>query len=741
MAKKNKFSILNVLSSGHVLLYIICLSSTFFVLRVRANDEETKSNNEEGYRLEDITVYAEKTESKLQKTPLALTTFTADEIINAGISRIPDLALRTPGLAIGNNSNTSTPEMFIRGVGTNSFSIGSDLSIGIYVDDVYISRPSAMFTKLSDIESIEILRGPQGTLYGRNTIGGAINVRTKKPQETLEIVQQLTLGNFDLVDLNVAVSIPIIQEYLLGRFSFHYEDREGYSKNIFDNSHIADADNFGGRGSLWFLPSESIDLLLNFDYHQDRATGISYKPVITGAPILGMTGLPTVTDLGHVEPSDPFRVNHDGESKEERDTYGISGKLTVEFPDFSLVSISAYRGLDFDLIDDVDATSLQLFDFFQDTEQEQFSQELRLISDNDNRLHWLMGLYFFTENSNNTPSTVLQDLSLILGPGDYSATNRSEVTAQNFAVYSQVDFALTERFKIILGLRATYEEKEIEIERVSNNLLILGAGFPKTRDNDRWQALTPKIGLQFQQNEELMFFGAISRGFKSGGFDAFQTEIEEPFDPEFLTAYEVGVKSSWFDRRLRLNATAFYYDYKDLQVDTLVGTTIITTNAAESTIMGIEFEAASRPVTGLDIGGSIAVLDTQYDKFINDSGSDVSDNSLKRAPEFSTAFMIHYSMELSDRALLGFRVEHQYQSRIFFTETNENILSQGGFHNINARVTYEMISGRFAIALFGKNLTDEESIDVAADLRGLFGTVTTSYRAPRTYGIEITCRF
>ena len=711
------------------------------------------------YYLEPITVTAEKRPAELQKTPISVLAFTSDTIENSGIIAIQELALQSPGLVIGNSSNTSTPEIFIRGIGTTDISPGSDASVGLYVDDVYIGRDKGMFFELFDLERIEVLRGPQGTLYGRNTIAGAINIITNKPTNKFTMSHQLKYGNFEFFNINGMLNGPIIKDYLFGRLSYSYSDRDGYSKNVFNGSRVADADNLSTRGSIWILPSDNVDILLSVDYSKDRPTAAAFKPLLTGESILGGQLTPVFGSItvapnpgnpfdpfNHVEPSDPFKVNQDLATIENRDIFGASGKLTWDLDNLSLVSISAYRKLDYNLVDNFDGLSVRLLDFLQDLEQKQFSQELRLTTISEDQLKWIAGLFFFYETSDEATTTAFQDLGSLFGPGNFSATNFSEVEVYSYALYSEGTYNITNHLSATIGLRYTYEEKDFKVERITNDLAALGdPGFGKSTEDDEWYALTPKFGLQFQPSAELMYYGTVSRGFKSGGFNSLQTQREDSFDPEFLWAFEIGAKSTWLEKRLQLNVAAFVYNHDDLQVQTIISEggfdRLATTNAAEAEAYGIEFEISSRPLLGFDINAGIALLETEFKKFINASGADASGNSLKRSPKLSTNLTVQYTFPINEVGYFILRAEHQYQSKIYFTETNESVLSEGGFHNINARAGYETENGRFSIAVFGKNLMDEETINFAIDLRNQLGTVNRIFNHPRTYGVELTYHF
>ena len=684
------------------------------------------------YQLAPIKVTAERRTTDLQKTPLALSAFSTKDINEYQINQVTDLSLITPGLTIGNNGNISTPEIFIRGVGSFNLSLGSDVSIASYVDDVYIGRGKAMFFELFDIESIEVLRGPQGTLYGRNTIGGALKIQTKQPTKEFSADHRLSIGNFDLFKFNGSISGPLLDnDRVRGRLAYVYKDRDGFSKNILANSRLADIDTYGGRGSIWFIGNENLDFLMSFDYSRDRTAGIAYKPIHTAAPLLP----------GHIEPNDPFDVNHDIISTEDRELFGGSGKITWVVNDVSIVSVSAARSLDFYLFEDVDGSSLPLIGLGRDLKQVQASEELRVFNSSAEENRWLFGAYFFTEDA--------EEITSLFSLGTVTA-NDVNLVARTYAVFGEGTYGLTDRLSITVGSRFTYEEKEFDLGRIFTNTQgVEAVVLPKVSDRESWRAFLPKFGLQFKESKDLLFYGTIARGFKSGGYDSFQLEatFQDSFDPEFVISYELGAKTRWFEDRLEVNASTFYNDHSDLQVQQTVAanvpgnTQLKTTNAAEAVDYGIEIEIKNRPMVGLDIGGSLAVLQSEYKDFINDDGIDVSEHPLIRSPKLSTNLVVQYQLPLTDFGDLIFRIEHQFQSQIYFTETKERILSQGDFHNLNARIAYKHEGGGFTFAIFGKNLTDEESINVSFDFRDQINSVIRAFNPPRTYGLECQYRF
>ena len=727
---------------------------TLLIFSQFADEVNDKSiEDEDIYYLEPITVTAEKRPSELQKTPMSVSAFSKGDIKNYQIDQVTDLSLITPGLFIGNNNSISTPEIYIRGVGTTNISSGSDLSVSLYVDEVYISRAEAMFTDLFDLERIEVLRGPQGTLYGRNTTGGAIRLITALPSPELTTSHQLTYGNFDLLNINGTISGPIIEDTILGKITYSYRDRDGYTKNVLRDKRLNDADSFNLRGSLRVIPSDNLDIILNADYTRDRTSGFAFKPLQTGMPILGgAVGPVTMQSLGHIEPGDTYKVNQDADSKNDRDTYGISARLTLTLDSLTVESISAIRGLEFDVpVNDVDGSSLQLFNFSRDMEHNQYSQEFRLYNPAEARFKWIFGAFFFAEEIDDIAATENQDLNreevglqAFFGTIDYSATNFADVNSYSYALYGQASYEVTKRFSSTLGLRFTHEEKKLTNSRISNVPSFIPGfdpSFPRMAREEEWNAFTPKLGFQFELTKDIMIYGNVSRGFKSGGFNSLQTQPEEPFDPEFIIAYEAGLKSIWLDKRFQFDAAAYYYDYTDLQVQQTIGPRVVTTNAADARSYGFEIELAGRPGSKLDIFANVSILSTEYRDFVNVSGIDVSGKSLIRSPEFSSSVAVQYTIPAFQSSSFIIRAEHQYQSRFYFTETNERILSQPDFHNLNARIAYKSKDSHYSFAFFGRNLTDEETINVAFDFRNELGAVIRSFNPPREYGFELICHF
>ncbi len=694
------------------------------------------------HRFEDLVIKPFFRETNPFLTPAAISVATANDLEAGQIQHIPDLALTTPGLAIGNNANTSVPHLYIRGVGTTNVTNGADLNIGVYLDDVYIDRGESFFFDLHDIERIEIMRGPQGTLYGRNTTGGAIRLFSRRPTPEFKAQHTLTLGSRNQLKTHGYVGGPLATDTILGHLSYAYHKRDGYTANRFTGSRLADTDYYLLKTSVLIAADEQTDIQLNLDYNHNDSAGLAYKPLVLGPILGGLIGDVTVADLEHVEPSDTFEVRHDTDSREERDVFGISGKVTHDWNDLTLESITAFRSLDFDELTDVDGTSLQLFNLAFELEQHQISQEFRLLNSDDRHVDWLIGAYIFAGASSSDARQ-----SHTLGPGTFAGTNAADIETIAYAVFGEVDIELADRLSLTLGTRLTYEEKDFDFVRTSDDATgqIVTPGYER-HDRENWSSITPRAILDYKWSQTTFMYVSVSRGFKSGAYNSFQQTSEAPVDQEHLTAYEGGFKSFWFDERLQLNIAAFFYDYTDLQVVSQEPTAgggfqIATANAAKAEIWGIELDMTSTPLKSLTIAATAAFLSAEYTEFINSAAVDVSGNDLIRAPEWSAGLMAEYSVTCGDAGDLTIRGEYQYQGRIYFTETNESVLSQPGSYNVNARIAFETRNERTTFAVFGRNLTDEETVSVAFDFRPITGSILRSYNPPRTYGVEVSVRF
>jgi iron complex outermembrane recepter protein len=681
---------------------------------------------EQTVQLETITVTATRTgETDLQETPIAVTSFDSSDLFANNLYNIKDLSQSTPGMSIGQNLNFT--QIFIRGVGTNSVFPGSETSSTVHYDGVYMSRPTMMFNEFLDIEQIEVLKGPQGTLYGRNSIGGTINIKPYVPTNEHRAVGSVELGSYDRINVAASVSGPIVEDTLMAGISVLSNNSDGYVKNAnpAGQDYFNDESRDGFRGTLRWLANSDIDIILSTDYlKQDESIPV-YKPTHTLSD-----GSPANTAQVY---NDPWEINSNFDSIVDLKNYGTHGKVIWALsPDYELTSITAHRGNKIFYRGDTDFTEISDFELTVDQTQSQFSQEFQLTK-KTGRLTWLVGAYYFDEDIN---IDLLNNTSLQAAAGrvlpavPIQVIIDADVETNSWALFFSSNYALTDQLSLIVGARYTDEEKEISGCGASS---ALGGASAVCRPDEKNElsenAITPKIGLEYQYSEDLFYYGTVSRGYKSGGFNFGYFNAGPPatgfshpdaeFDPEYLTAYEIGAKSDWFDNRLRANATLFYYDYEDLQIQSFQNAVATISNADESAITGAELEITYTPTNNWRFDAGISWLDAEYKDYKNASeidstaigGSvqhDASGNTLNNAPEWTSNLSAKYYQYLNNGSMLTWRINNYWQSREYFTAGNLKSKSQDNYSVTDLSLGYSSVDESFEIIAYVDNVTDED---------------------------------
>jgi len=632
----------------------------------------------DGAMLEEIIVTATKMGgTKLQETPLAITAFSSDQMTKTGIKEVRDLMAMTPNLNVAQNA--SFAQIYIRGIGSNNVFAGSDPSSTIHLDGVYLARPTAYFFNFLDVERVEVLRGPQGTLYGRNSVGGTINVISRKPDNDLRLKLQGTVGNYDFYRGEALVSGPLIKDKLAASVAFMRSKRDGYLENIVPGvGDIDSEDVWSVRGQLRATPSAELELLLRADY------------MVDDGQIAGNVKL--LEPYGPLEDTvlrDFRKVALGTEGFMERKNRGVSLEINYDLSDAAkITSLTAYRKGTLEAAGDTDATSdLRLITTWLE-KQDQLSQELNL-SGRWDRLGYVLGLYYFEEevNPNPTGEGVNNFLAgIIVNPSPL-------VNTDAWSVYGQARYDLTEKLAITTGLRYTEEDKKFDQDFT---ISLMAAGNPVIgqvtyETDDTYKAWTPKFGIEFRPIDDVMLYVSATRGFKSGGFNFTSQNADQGFDPEFLWSYEAGMKSDLLDRRLRLNATGFYYDYTNLQVQSFLTPGVIDiTNAADAEVTGLEIEMLAHPSDGLAFGANLAHLDATYKNYteapITGGTIDASGNRLNSAPKWNYSLFGQYDLSVGDIGNAFVRGEYSWRSRQYFTVVNDDIQTQGSYELVNANV-------------------------------------------------------
>ncbi len=713
----------NKLPVALVSMAVFCL---FTLSDVMAKETEVMPQDgaETQYRhnvgLETITVTAEKREEDIQDVPVSITALSSLQIEDAGISTISDISTRIPNLTIFNWGSRSYSFVFVRGIGATK----NEPAIGFYVDDVNYLSSGVFDTNLFDIERIEVLRGPQGTLYGRNSLGGVINIITRKPDNEFHSRLTATAGNFNKAEVNAALRAPVVKDKLFLGLSAMFAERDGYIENDFLNRDMDYRESFSGRGMLRWLPNDRLDFTLNLDGEKIN------------------DGVFPLTTWDEVKRR-PFHVNYDFEGENERDIFGSSLRAVYEAPLFKLTSITAWREWQNDVSFDPDFTPLKMFTGFVNSDNNQLTQELRFSShEGDTDLKWLFGAYYFKNNSEVGTQTFNHQ-----SPGGRYAF--SDLTSEGYAFFGQATYTLFNKLDLTAGLRYDHEDKDMDhASHLKFGGMVVPGSARKLIDSEDYQKWLPKFGVSYRWTPQIMSYASITKGYRAGGFNYYFIDpADVSFAPEFSWNYEVGAKSSWFDNRLILNAAMFYIDLKEQQLThmgQMGGRHItITRNAGESHSLGFEVETIIRPINGLELEAGLGYVNAQFDEY-KDAGIDYKDKRTPLVPEYTYNIAAQYrhplisSFELfGKKDVLDFfgRVELLGVGQSYWDYANE--LEQKPYELVNLRVGLE--TKHLDLVLWCKNLFDTEH--EAFVLKFLGRPVHAQPGDPRTIGITMTGRF
>lgn len=682
-----------------------------------------------------IVVTARRREERLQDVPGSVTAVSSDQLNQFDAVEIGDVQSSAPNLVLheGDAQNTVA---YIRGVGQLDSLAFADPGVGIYLDDVYLGRAQGSFLDVFDVERLEVLRGPQGTLYGRNTIGGAIKFVSRQPTETPEAYASFTYGNFDRVDVKAGLSGPIAGDKLLGKAAIAYLRRDGYSQNTVDGQDDGDKDTIAWRASLLAQPTERFSFELSTDGSMD-------------SPDTSRTPARETAVFGVPPNADPFVIDADFNDLNDLKVWGLSGRAVWDLSDSAtLTSISAYREMSYDTHLDLDATASPIFGVFVFEDQKQFSQELQLSVEHGD-LAVVSGVYFFREHDVTESGIFGPDIAFI-------SNSLNDQITRSYAAYTDANYDLTDRLSISAGLRLTYEEKDFsriqEFFGAATPLVPpLGTGFRVTDVDvsEDFFNVSPRATLSYDFTDNVTGYASVSRGFKSGGFDGrSNSDLEAvPFDAETLWAYEGGLKGSFYDNRLSGSMAFFYNDYSDLQVssftaDTMGGFAAVFTNAASARIYGFEFETVARPVDGIRIDATVGYLNAEYQEFIGAGGIDVSDLlTPANSPKWTARVGAEYRTPITQSAEFVVAGAIAYRGDVFPTVSSSPVLFQESYTLFDASAGIEFADGRYAIRAVGKNLSDERYRQQGFDLSDSLGYELGYYGAPRTWSITASVRY
>ncbi|MFV0277232.1 MAG: TonB-dependent receptor [Parahaliea sp.] len=706
-------------------------------------------------QLEEVIVTAQKRAESLQDVPVTLQAFSGDVLTDFGITDTQSLQIVTPGLVV-NNSGTSA-QVYLRGVGTRFAFAGLDPSVATYVDDRYIGRAQASIFEFADVERIEVLKGPQGTLYGRNATGGAIRVVTLDVDDDLNGKFTATAGNYNHWAFSGTVNIPLTDD--LGvRLSGLVKQRDGYADNLDPRgaSELDDQDYQAYKAKFRWDMSDIWTARLSLEYTNrndlDGSDQVDISP----------PGLNRAVAAGGVSGKDVDEVYTATFQKVDSEQYAVALRLDGSFEKFDFASITTYW--DFDNVGSVDAdgTSRRDSDASRVPQKaESFSQELQWLSNSDGDWNWIAGLYYFRENNRLFELEVgLQ--ALLNTETTFTQGNQSSITTA-YAGFGQLTYDINEAWSLTLGGRYSSEKKEVAVQEPNSPGVISLVPYP-FEDEEDWAEFTPKATLEYAFEQGMVYL-SYARGFKSGGFNypsstpnPLTQEDQTALEPEILDMVELGWKTELFDRRLRLNGAVFYYDYQDLQVTRGVaddnGAVLnVTENAANAKIKGLDLDITWLPVDNLTLTAGLNLLDSEYQDF--DASANIFRNvvtpgqpgmmvvaydadgeSLLRAPDWSAIVSASYEFSAGGARIpvvltYSHKDEYNYD---FVGHSSSSALIQDSYGLLSARATYVSPSQSWQLAVWGKNLTDEDEYydDIVGNAAGIRG----SYGTPRTYGVD-----
>jgi iron complex outermembrane receptor protein len=686
--------------------------------------------------LEEVTVTAQRREESLQTAPVAVTAISAEMLERRQLSSTTQIVFNVPNLTGNNNVGQSTATtFFLRGVGTTENLGTADTSVGLYLDDVYIARQAVNNFALLDIERIEVLRGPQGTLYGRNSNGGAIKIVTKKPSADPEAAVSATIGNYNRWEARLSGNTPISDKVFI-RGNLLAQQADGYIRNVTLNKDVNDTDYIGGRVALRALPSDAVTIDVAADYSRDQTVG-GYASDVAGVL------RPRTSSL--------LRVVSGVDNSGDASTFGLSANVAWDINDsMSLTSITGYRKTDQELVLDLSDQPITLYTLFQNQYADQVSQEFQLNGTIGESLRYVAGLYYFDE-SIDVDMTDATRATAAAAQSRFNKTFTADVTS--YAGFGQIEYSLG-NLTFIAGARYTRDERTLDVRQVSTvagplfnfdsaSLTARGAAGQNIALDRTFSKTTPKLGVNWTINDDLFGYVSWTKGFRSGGWTgrALRSDQYVNVNPEDVESWEVGLKATLADGRVRWNNTAFSMDYTNL-FNSLQIAGVFLVQTADARIQGLESEFTWRVSPYLDLFANIGYLDPQF------TGTKPANlaNTLQRSPELQTKLGFSVDYPLGGGSLLvngdWFHTDEYRISPANLAVTAPTLpvgsTLTGPYELVNASVGYSWKDGKFNVTAACTNCLDEE-FSTAGQFIGSYATVYAGL--PRFYRLTATVKF
>lgn len=726
--------------------------------------------------------------------------FSGAELEAVRVSDVRDLAEFTPNLEIKTGSGASNATIFIRGIGLNDFNANASSSVAIINDGVIVNSPAGQLFQLFDLEGSDVLRGPQGTLYGRNVTAGAIRVFSTKPGNDFEGRFNATYGNYDLIELDGGLTVPLVSDVLATRFAGRFGLRDGITKNrcarkpqeglapfgacnrprdprgiipdIQQNlpKWVNDVDNWAARAITNFTPTNEAELLLNV--HAGRSEGDARQNQMRGTrPFPGTGPRYGVNTETYGDPdNDPFAGAYDIVDNEILNLFGTSLTTLIELPFADLESITAFERNDRSFLDNTDAAPSLVLEVDVQDRAAQWSEDIRLESTMDGPFEWKAGLYFLTEELE------AHNQFRVFGAGRVRPTKqRIRQEFLHAAAFGWGTYHLSDSLRLEGGLRFAWERKQFDV-RAFKFSAQTGEPPPnapppfKSHEEDTWTPVTGDAVLTWSPTESISIYAKYARGWKTGHFNGGAARPDiliDPVDPERVNGFEIGLDGDFYDGRLHVGAAIYLYDYKDYQVfalqnqpDGLPLPQLLNAQDVES--RGFEVELRTTPYDWLRWNLALGWVDAKFGTFTSTIfrqaqgqvicgpginactipvNNDFTGNKLPAAPEFALSTNLEVDIPLGLFGSLTPRIDANYKTKVFFDHQGDDALSQAPYWLLHTRLTYTLPNGQASISGWVKNVFDEEYLLNTFDLRLIADTIIDTYGEPRTFGISVGYNF
>lgn len=692
---------------------------------------------------EEVIVTAQRRGEPLQNVPLTVTVLSGEALLDLGIDTPAKLAAQTPGFKVSTVFGEGTnPTFFMRGVGLLDFGDVTETPVALNLDDVYLGTQAAQAAPIFDVARVEVLKGPQGTLYGRNATGGVINVISARPTSDFEGRFGVQFGSFGQQIYEASASGPLAA-WARGRVSFRSNRDDGWQRSLTTNQGgFGQADVASGRAQLEVDVSEQSTLLLRTDYARSDGTSVLY-------PLTGLLKADLVTYCTQSEAAANLCFNSAGERGVRDPRVGLSNvphlrnefefrlgsaTYTHDFGGASLTSITAFQSVDKIFEEDADAAAIDRGFTSYALDAHQFTQELRLNGGEDDSLKWIVGVYYFSENRS----------SSVESPPNFATF--ADQKSESWAVFSRADYPLSEDITATAGARYTYDSKSIDV---------VSPGFmSKESRSIHKDSITGIVGVSWRTNEKTLLYSNFSTGYKAGGFNAtfvFDPDSIGPVAPETISSFEVGVKSGYYGGRVFLNGSAFAYEYKNVQsiaLDTNSNINITRlVSLGDASIIGLDGDVILRPAEKIRLMAGIGVLKTEISSTNVQSTPfppgfvSVNGNPLPMAPEISFNWLAEYNLGLGGGGDLIFQVDGDWRSQFSFSATGADEANErsDGYGLLNASLKWKDPNGHYVIEGFIDNVLDEIYLSFNSNV--FADNAAGAWGKPRTWGIRVQADF